>query len=61
MKNAQRKRCPGCAGPTAVIASTRITYRRAGRETIADETELDAERCLNPACFLAHVDLTVAT
>ena len=51
------KRCPACKGPTTIGASTRIEYRREGRETHADEIEIDAVRCLNPGCVFANVDL----
>jgi len=51
------QRCPGCDGPTAYRASIRIEYRQLHGETYADEADVDALRCANPACRYAFTDL----
>jgi hypothetical protein len=58
MNQSAEHTCPACESPLHVLASVRIEYHLRGGNTIADEIETDALRCMSRSCRYACIDLT---
>lgn len=52
-----RNRCPACNRTLCLLTSIRIEYRTIDGETLVDEIDTDALRCLTRACRFPLLDL----